>query len=158
MVEISTKVKIRASRDTVWSLVSRIDNDYEYWHAITAIRNLTKEQDTVTREVYLGSENRCRQKVILFPKEGIHTKWLKGPITGVRDVMLTTSGDFTVLEVQMSYQLSKVMTLFLRRPVARLLREAEAALEMIKEKAEGTAHGPILEDRRLWADLIRSKK
>lgn len=158
MDQISAKIKIDASPDQVWKIVSETDNDKEYWTGMRHIRNLSKEQNVITREVFLDGDNRCRQRIILFPKEGVHIKWLKGPITGIKDIMISKVGRDTMLEVHMSYKLSGIIGLFSTNASEHFQREAEVALQLIKEKSEGIRTGPPLEERKLWADLIRSGK
>ena len=157
MGEISAKIEISASRERVWKIVSDIDNDPEYWEIITHTRNTSKERNVVTREVFLGGDNKCQQRIILFPKEGMHIKWFKGPIAGIQDIMLSSLGSITILEVQMSYTLSGVVSLFSKNAAKYLQKETEVALQLIKEKAEGIQNNPLLEERRLWADLIHDR-
>lgn len=158
MVEIDTRIQINASQEKVWKIISKIDNDSTYWREITHIRNISKEQNVITRYVFLGKDNQCQQRVILFPKEGVHIKWLKGPISGVKDILLLAHGNTTTLEIQMNYTLSGVAGLFLKNTIKELQSEAELALQLIKEESEGMQQNPILEERRLWADLIHDKK
>lgn len=154
MIEIVARTAINAPPEKVWDIISQVDNDKEYWHSMVRIRNIAKDQNTITREVLLGGDNKCRQRIMLFPKEGIHVKWLSGPIKGVKDMLLSPQGNTTVLEVQMNYRISGVVGLFSANASKQLQSEANLALEMIKEKAEGLQQMPALEERKLWADLI----
>ncbi|NHI03958.1 hypothetical protein DYY67_1028 [Candidatus Nitrosotalea sp. TS] len=158
MVEIDAKIQINATQEKVWKIISKIDNDPTYWKGITRIRNISKEQNVVTRYVFLGKDNKCQQRVILFPKEGLHIKWLKGPIIGIKDILLSAHGNTTTLEIQMNYTLSGVVGLFSKNTTKELQSEADLALQLIKEELEGTQQNPVLEERRLWADLIHDKK
>ena len=157
MEKITAKIQINAPQEKVWRIISKIDNDPVYWRGITSIRNISKEQNIVTRNVFLGKDNRCQQKVILFPKDGIHIKWLKGPIIGVKDIMVYPLGSATILEVEMNYAPSGVVGLFSRNAAKYLQQESELALQLIKEEAEEIQQNPFLEERRLWADLIHDK-
>ncbi|MDE1765811.1 MAG: SRPBCC family protein [Thaumarchaeota archaeon] len=158
MVEISLKIQINAPQEKVWKIVSKIDNDPAYWKGMTRVRNISKEQNAITRDVFLGGGNKGQQRVILFPKDGIHIKWLKGPITGIKDIMLSSRNDATVLEVQINYMLVGVVGLFSKNTAKYLQKEAELALQSIKEESEGIQQGPFLEERKQWADLIHDKK
>ena len=157
MNEINSKIEINASQEKVWKIISKIDNDPAYWRGITRLRNISKEQNVITRDVFLGGDNKCQQRVILFPKEGIHIKWLRGPITGVKDILLSTRGNMTTLEVQMNYTLSSVVNIFSKNTAKDLQKEVELALELIKEESEGRKQQPALEKRRLWSDLIHDR-
>jgi hypothetical protein len=158
MVEIDAKIQINAPQEKVWKIISKIDNDPIYWKGTTRIRNISKEQNVITRYVFLGKDNKCQQRVIIFPKEGVHIKWLKGPIMGVKDILLSAHGNTTTLEIQMSYTLTGVVGLFSKNTTKELQSEAELALQLIKEESEGIQQAPVLEERRLWADLIHDKK
>jgi len=158
MVEIDAKIQINASHEKVWKIISKIDNDPIYWKGTTRIRNISKEQNVITRYVFLGKDNKCQQRVIIFPKEGVHIKWLKGPIMGVKDILLSAHGNTTTLEIQMNYTLTGVVGLFSKNTTKELQSEAELALQLIKEESEGIQQVPILEERRLWADLIHDRK
>ena len=158
MVEIDAKIQINAPHEKVWKIISKIDNDPIYWKGTTRIRNISKEQNVITRYVFLGKDNKCQQRVIIFPKEGVHIKWLKGPIMGVKDILLSAHGNTTTLEIQMSYTLTGVVGLFSKNTTKELQSEAELALQLIKEESEGIQQAPVLEERRLWADLIHDRK
>jgi hypothetical protein len=158
MVEISAIIRINAPQEKVWKIISKIDNDLAYWKGTTRIRNISKEQNTITRYVFLGKDNKCQQRVILFPKEGVHIKWLKGPIMGVKDILLFAHGNTSTLEIQMNYTLSGIAGLFSKNTTKVLQSEAELALQLIKEESEEMQQTPILEERRLWADLIHDNK
>ena len=157
MEEFSASIRISVPRDQVWKVVSDVDCDPQYWDSIGRIRNVSRESGVVVRDVYLGGDNRCRQKITLFPNEGIHLKWVKGPIIGIRDIILSDCGDTTILEVQTRYRLEGILALFSRGAAKYLREESEGALKAIKAKAEGVSSEPVLEERRLWADLIHAK-
>lgn len=157
MNEINSKIKINASQEKVWKIISEIDNDPAYWKGITRLRNISKEQNVITRDVFLSGDNKCQQRVILFPKEGIHIKWLRGPIIGVRDILLSAGQNMTMLEVQMTYTLCGVVKMFSKNTAKDLQKEVNLALELIKEESEGRKQQPALEKRRLWSDLIHDR-
>ncbi len=158
MVEIHARIQINAPQENVWRIISRIDNDPTYWKGTTHIKNTSKEQNVITRDVFLGKDNKCQQRVILFPKEGVHIKWLRGPIIGVKDILLFAHGNTSILETQMNYKIRGVIGLFSKNTTKDLQMEAELALQLIKEDSEGIQQNPILEERRSWADLIHDKK
>ncbi|HJU13369.1 MAG TPA: SRPBCC family protein [Candidatus Nitrosotalea sp.] len=157
MKELSSKISINAPLDRVWKIVSSIDDDPQYWDGISRVRNISVDRNVVVRDVFLGGENICRQTVIFFPNDGIHVKWTKGPIRGTRDIILTGLGSTTTVEIQMRYRLAGIVSLFSKNAAKYLQEEARTALQLIKEKAEGTLQKPVFEERRQWADLIRQR-
>ena len=157
MVEIIIKLQINAPIEKVWNVISKIDDDPKFWKGTTAIRNLAKNDNVIIREVTIGKVDRCLQTVTLFPKEGIHTRWTKGTITGIKDLMLVPVGNATQLEVALTYKLSGIAS-FLSGKIAKdLQREADDAVQLIKEKAEGITHDLQMEERKSWADLVNEK-
>ncbi len=157
MVEIKVRVQINAPTNKVWDVISDVDNDPTFWKGTTAMRNLTKDGTVITREVTIGKVDRCLQTVTLFPKEGVNVRWTKGSITGTKDLMLVPMGDATQLEVVLKYKLSGMASFLSGKITKDLQREADEAVQSIKEKVEGTTHELQMEERRSWADLVNEK-
>jgi carbon monoxide dehydrogenase subunit G len=157
MVEIKIRVQINAPTNKVWDVISDVDNDPTFWKGTTAMRNLTKDGTVITREVTIGKVDRCLQTVTLFPKEGVNVRWTKGSITGTKDLMLVPMGDATQLEVVLKYKLSGMASFLSGKITKDLQREADEAVQSIKEKVEGITHELQMEERRSWADLVNEK-
>jgi carbon monoxide dehydrogenase subunit G len=157
MVEIKVRVQINASTNKVWDIISDVDSDPNVWKGTTAIKNLTKDSTVITREVTIGKVDRCLQTVTLFPKEGVNVRWTKGSITGTKDLILVPVGNATQLEVVLKYKLSGMATFMSGKITKDLQREADEAVQLIKEKAEGITHDLQMEERKSWADLVNEK-
>jgi hypothetical protein len=114
-----------------------------------------KKENELVREVVIGKVDKCHQKIILVPKEKLHILWTKGVLTGTKDILLSALGNTTLLEISMNYKISGPAGLFSGRIKEELQIEAELALDLIKEKAEGKDHIIPMEERKSWADLIR---
>ena len=155
MVEIKVKAQIDAPIERVWEVISKVDDDPKFWNLTKKIRNISKKENEIVREVTLGKVDKCHQKITLVPKEAIHTLWTKGVITGTKDIVLTHLGNTTLLEVQIDYNISGPAHLFPGRISKELQVEAEFAVDLIKEKAEGKPHKIPMVERKSWADLIR---
>ena len=156
MIKIDVKQKINAPQDLIWNVISKIDNDSKYWKGITSIRKVSKDRNVITREIVLINGTRCYQKVTLFPKEGIHIRWTRGPIVGIKDVLLTCNDNVTILEVQMNYTLSGVVRLVPKSIIEELRFEAEQALQLIKEEAEKKL-SLVTKKGKLQVDLINGQ-
>lgn len=135
MTEADVTVQVNAPQDKVWKIISDIDNDPRYWNEILEIRILSRERNTVTREVKMYDGSTFLQKVILFPKEGVHIRWTIGRNTGIRDIMLTGNGSSTIVRIQTSYK-SHPQAHAQRDSLARMQEEAEVAIALIKRDAE----------------------
>ncbi len=157
MVEIKVRAQINAPTNKVWDVISDVDNDPTFWKGTTAMRNLTKDGTVITREITIGKVDRCLQTVTLFPKEGINVRWTKGTITGTKDLLLVPMGSTTQLEVVLKYKFSGMATFLSGKITKDLQREADEAVQLIKEKAEGITHELEMEERRSWADLVNEK-
>ncbi len=155
MVEIKVKAQIDAPVEKVWDVVSRVDDDPKFWNLTKAIRNISKDTNEIVREVRIGKMDKCHQKITLMPKDRIHIHWTKGVITGVKDIVLTSLGNATLVEIQIDYTISGPAGLFPGRIKEELQVESEIAVDLIKEKAEGKPHVIPMVERKSWADLIR---
>jgi hypothetical protein len=140
VVEIKVRLQINTSQERVWGVISNIDNDSDFWRGITSIRNLSKDGNVIIREIVLGKNNRCTQKLTIYPKEEISIRWIKGVISGTKAILLTPIGGATLLEVQMNYKFSGVGNLASKRLATLFQNEAEFAVELIKEKSEWREH------------------
>lgn len=154
MIKIEVKLQINAPQEMVWNVISKIDYDSHYWTGITSIRKISKDQNVVTREITLINGTKCRQKVTLFPREGIHIRWTGGPMVGIKDILLTCKGNVSMLEVQMTYTLSGVVRLVPKSIVNELQFEAEQALQLIKEEVEKKLDKITTENEKFRVDLI----
>jgi hypothetical protein len=154
VIKIDVRLQINAPQEMVWNVISKIDDDPRYWSGITSIRKISKDRNVITREVNLINGSKCFQKVTLFQGEGIHIRWTRGPIVGIKDILLTCNGNVTILEVQINYRLSGVVRLVPKSILEELQFEAEQAVQLIKQEVEKKSFNISKENRKLWADLI----
>jgi uncharacterized membrane protein len=136
VVEIKIRLQINTSQERIWNIISDIDNDPNFWRGITSVKNISREGNVITREILLGTNNKCVQKLIIYPKEEISIRWVKGVIAGTKTILLTPVGQATLLEVQMNYEFPGVGNLASKRLATLFQNEAEFAVELIKEKSE----------------------
>lgn len=155
MVEIKVKIQIDAPIGKVWNVVSQVDNDSEFWNLTKVLRNISKKENEIVREIMIGKTDKCSQTITFMPKEAIHVQWTRGVITGTKDISLTLHGSSTLLEVKMNYTISGPSRFFPEKLKEKLQIEAEYALDLIKEKSEGRPHVIPMEPRKFWADMIR---
>lgn len=153
MIRIISKIMINSPVKKVWDVISAIERDPYFWKGMAKIRNMSQSGSVVTREVILNNSDKCYQKIILFPMEGIHSRWIRGSLDGVKDIMVTQIGNQTLLEVEINYNLKGIAQLCSRSIAEELRRESELALHMIKEDVEDASSFQI-EERKQWADMI----
>jgi hypothetical protein len=153
MIRIISKIMINASVKKVWSIVSAIERDPYFWKGMVCVRNTSRNGNVFTREVTLTTSDKCYQKVVLFPMEGIHIKWTRGVLTGVKDILIIPVGNQTLLEVDMDYTVKGIAKIRSRGISEELRNESELALQLIREEIEKLQPFQIRE-RKQWADLI----
>lgn len=151
MVEIKVRLQINTSQERVWCIISNIDNDPDFWRGITSVRNISRDGNVITREIVLGTTNKCIQRLVIYPKEEISIRWIKGVITGTKTILLTPIGHATLLEVQMNYKFSSVGNLASKRLATLFQNEAELAVELIKEKSEWHERHIPMKTKKSWA-------
>ncbi|HEU5487359.1 MAG TPA: SRPBCC family protein [Candidatus Nitrosotalea sp.] len=153
MIRIISKIMINASAKKVWSLISSIERDPYFWKGMVRVRNTSRNGNVFTREVTLSNSDKCYQKVVLFPIEGIHIKWTRGKLIGIKDILITSVGNQTLLEVDMNYTIKGIAQLRSRSISEELRNESDLALQLIKEEIENIRPFQVRE-RKQWADLI----
>ena len=145
MFEVDITLKVNAYFERVWNIISKVDNDINYWKEIQHIKNISRERNVIVREVYLSNGDKYHQKMMLFPKEGIHIQWTRGTLTGVKDIMLIDNGATTIIRVQINYKNGGAIRIGGSNVLEELKTETENALELIKEEAECKQYDNIIE-------------
>ena len=137
MAEIEVSVEISASIDKVWDLVSDIDNEPKFWKGTKEIRNISKNGNTVNREITIAfRDQKCMQEVKLYPKEKIEAVFTKGIIDGTKIITLTAKDEKTLLKVKWDIKLTGVMGMFTGMIKKHIENGTVQALQKIKEEIE----------------------
>lgn len=158
MVKIKVRVQIEAPLEKVWNILSDLDNDRTFWKGMASLKNISQEGNVVTREVTLGTSNKLMQTVTLFPRKKRSTEWKSGIFSGTKDIEVTPVGNGTQLEVLINYRLSGMAKFMSGKITKDLQSEADEAVRLIKEVAEGKSNPSLkMEERVTWADLINKQ-
>lgn len=137
MVEIQVSVEINAQIDKAWEIVSDIDNESKFWKGTKEIRNISKNGNTVNREITIAfRDQKCMQEVKLYPKEKIESLFTKGVIIGSKIITLTAKDEKTILKVNWDIKLSGMMGMFTGMIKKHIKSGTEQALQKIKEEIE----------------------
>lgn len=137
MVQITAKLDVATPRDSIWEIVSDVDNDVKYWKGLDSINNIRKEANVVERDVKVGfMGSKGHQIVKLYPKDSIEQNMTKGPVKGSRLMKLIPVDEgLTRIEVSWNFEFSGV-PIFARAFVKFQLEEAtKEALERIAKQA-----------------------
>ncbi|MGI0011210.1 MAG: type II toxin-antitoxin system RatA family toxin [Nitrosopumilaceae archaeon] len=137
MAEIRASVEINAPLEKVWDIVSDLDNEPKFWKGTKEIRNISKENNVITREVTIAfKDSKCMQTITLYPKEKIHAEFTKGIINGTKTVSLKPQGNSTHLEAVWDIKLSGMMGMFTGMVKKHIQSGTEQALQSIKQETE----------------------
>jgi len=137
MAEIRASVEISAPVEKVWNIISDLDNEPKFWKGTKEVRNISKENNIITREITIAfKDSKCMQTVTLYPKEKIHAEFTKGIINGTKTVSLRPQGNSTNLEAAWDIKLSGMMGMFTGMVKKHIQSGTEQALESIKQEAE----------------------
>ena len=137
MATIEVEVEINASIDKVWDVVSDIDNEPKFWKGTKEVRNISKENNTISREVTIAfRDQKCLQEVKIHPKERIEAKFTKGIIEGEKIVSLTPKDEKTVLLTYWDIKLTGMIGMFTGMIKKHIKSGTEQAMQSIKKEIE----------------------
>ena len=137
MATIEASTTINSPVDKVWDFVSDIDNEPKYWKGTKQVRNISKEGNTITREVTIAfKDSKCMQTVTFYPKEKIHAEFTEGILIGTKTLRLTPHGNNTKLDAIWDIRLSGMMGMFTGMIKKHVKSGTEQALESIKQEIE----------------------
>jgi hypothetical protein len=137
---INASTIVPAPIDKVWSIVSDVDNDKEYWSVYKEITNVNTSGNVTERDIILNvNDDRAHQIITLHPKNSIILNQTEGPITGTRTMTLTVpnNGDNdTKIDVIWKVDLSKIPIFGKGFAKDGIFKTTEEALSRISEAAK----------------------
>jgi len=137
MTVIQVEVEINASIDKVWEIVSDIDNEPKFWRGTKKVKNISKEGNTVNREITIAfRDQKCLQQVKIYPKEKIEAKFTRGIIDGEKIISLTAKEEKTILSTFWDVKLTGMMGMFTGVIKNHIKSGTEQAMQSIKEEIE----------------------
>jgi len=137
MAIIKVEVEINATVDKVWNVVSDIDNEPKFWKGTKEIQNISKEGNTVNREITIAfRDQKCLQEVKMYPKEKIESRFTKGIINGEKIISLIPKGEKTILCALWDIKLTGMMGVFTGMIKKHIKSGTEQAMQSIKEEIE----------------------
>jgi carbon monoxide dehydrogenase subunit G len=137
MAIIEVEIEINATVDKVWDVVSDIDNEPKFWKGTKKIKNLSKDGNTVNREIIIAfRDQKCLQEVTLQPKEKIQAKFTKGVLGGEKIISLIPKDEKTILRTVWDIKLTGMMSMFTGMLKKHIKSGTEQAMQNIKEEIE----------------------
>ena len=137
MVEIKASVTINTTLDKIWSVISDINNEPEFWKGTKSIRNISQDGNTTKREITIAfKDKKCLQDVTLYPKEKVEAVFTKGIISGRKTVTVKQTDNGCKLEANWDIKLSGMMGMFTGMIKKHIQSGTEQALIEIKREVE----------------------
>ena len=137
MTAIETSIKIKASPERVWEIVSDIDNEPKFWKGTKEVHNISSEGNITKREIIIAfRDQKCQQEVTLYPKEKVVAIFTKGIINGNKTVELKGQDNETEVKVLWDIKLSGVMGMFTGMIKKHIKDGTDLALQNIKNEIE----------------------
>jgi ribosome-associated toxin RatA of RatAB toxin-antitoxin module len=137
MTQIQISKLVNAPLDKVWNIVSDLDNEPKYWKGTKEIRNISKAENKITREITLVfRDSKCIQEVVLSPKEKIEAVFTDGILKGTKTINLKQAENGVYLEAVWDIKLSGMMGMFTGMVKKHIKNGTEQAIQSIKEEAE----------------------
>jgi carbon monoxide dehydrogenase subunit G len=138
MVNFHTSKKMKASVSEVWKILSDLDREIEFWHGTKSIKNISKSDKVVEREVVIAFKNSiCRETVTIDPMKSITTHITDGPIKGKKIVVINPEGDqASVVDVEWDIRISGFMGIFSKMVKKHILEGTNDALDRISKVVE----------------------
>jgi len=127
---------VAASIDRVWDVISDIDRDPDFWRGTRHIKNISKTENTVEREVVIAFRNSvCQEIVTIDPKKSINIEIIKRPMKGKKTIALSTiENNFTRIDVEWDITINGLFVIFTRIIKRHILNGTQEALERISKK------------------------
>jgi len=137
MADIETSIKIDATPEQVWEIVSDIDNEPKFWKGTKEVHNISKDGNITIREIVIAfRDQKCQQEVTLYPKEKIVAVFTKGIINGSKTVSLKDKDGKTELRVFWDIKLAGLMGMFTGMIKKHIKDGTDLALQSIKKEIE----------------------
>lgn len=137
MAIIETSIEINAPAEKVWEIISDIDNEPKFWKGTKEVRNISKKENIVIREIIIAfRDQKCQQEVTFYPKEKIVAVFTKGIIGGSKTIEIVPQENQTLLEVKWDIKLTGIMSMFTGMIKKHIKSGTGLALQSIKEEIE----------------------
>jgi carbon monoxide dehydrogenase subunit G len=137
MVAINASRELSASLERVWEVVADVDNEPQYWHGTKSVKNISKNGNVIERDVTIAfRDSRCRQTVVLNPKQSVEITITDGPMKGTKKIFLEPEGEKTTIRVAWDIKLAGFLGMFSGMVKKHISEGTDEALERIAKAVE----------------------
>jgi ribosome-associated toxin RatA of RatAB toxin-antitoxin module len=114
MITVNASREMSAPVDRIWNIVADVDNEPKYWRGTKTVKNISKAENKIEREVTIAfKDSKCRQTVLLTPKKSVEIMITQGPIRGTKTVLLDPLDNYkTRIDVVWNVKLTGFLGLF----------------------------------------------
>ena len=138
MITFNASREISASIDRIWNVVADVDNEPKYWRGTKTVKNISKAENKIEREVTIAfKDSKCRQIVLLNPKKSVEIMITQGPIRGTKTVLLNPlENRKTRVDVVWNIKLSGLLGVFTGMVKKHIVEGTNEALFRIAKAVE----------------------
>ncbi len=137
MVAINASRELSAPLERVWEVVADVDNEPQYWHGTKSVKNISKSGNVIEREVTIAfRDSRCRQTVVINPKQSVEITITDGPMKGTKKILLEPEGEKTRIRVAWEIRLAGFLGMFSGMVKKHISEGTDEALERIAKAVE----------------------
>jgi ribosome-associated toxin RatA of RatAB toxin-antitoxin module len=138
MITVNASREMSAPVDRIWNIVADVDNEPKYWRGTKTVKNISKAENKIEREVTIAfKDSKCRQTVLLTPKKSVEIMITQGPIRGTKTVLLDPLDNHkTRIDVVWSVKLTGFLGLFTGVVKRHIAEGTEEALVRIAKAVE----------------------
>ena len=138
MITVNASREMSAPVDRIWNIVADVDNEPKYWRGTKTVKNISKAENKIEREVTIAfKDSKCRQTVLLTPKKSVEIMITQGPIRGTKTVLLDPLDNHkTRIDVIWNVKLTGFLGLFTGVVKRHIAEGTEEALVRIAKAVE----------------------
>jgi ribosome-associated toxin RatA of RatAB toxin-antitoxin module len=138
MITFNASREMSAPLDRIWNVIADVDNEPKYWHGTKTVKNISKAENKIEREVTIAfKDSKCRQTVLLNPKKSVEIMITQGPIRGTKTVLLNPLENHkTRVDVVWNIKLSGLLGVFTGMVKKHIAEGTDEALFRIAKAVE----------------------
>lgn len=138
MITFNASREMSAPVDRIWNIVADVDNEPKYWRGTKTVKNISKAENKIEREVTIAfKDSKCRQTVLLNPKKSVEIMITQGPIRGTKIVLLNPIDNYkTRIDVVWNIKLTRFLGLFTGMVKRHIAEGTDEALFRIAKAVE----------------------
>ena len=138
MITVNASREMSAPVDRIWNIVADVDNEPKYWRGTKTVKNISKVENKIEREVTIAfKDSKCRQTVLLTPKKSVEIMITQGLIRGTKTVLLDPLDNHkTRIDVVWNVKLTGFLGLFTGVVKRHIAEGTDEALFRISKAVE----------------------